>query len=119
MRHRFAPAARAELLEAAGRYRTERGPAVAQQFEWAVTRALRLLEFMPLLGTPSYPGARTWPLRRFPYTLVYRVQDEVITVIAVAHQSRAGVLGSAALNQPIRRIRVTPEGMSVSSIATS
>jgi toxin ParE1/3/4 len=31
---------------------------------------------------------RKFLLRQFPYTLVYRVQGEVITVIAVAHQSR-------------------------------
>lgn len=43
---------------------------------------------MPQLGTPSYPGVRTWPLKDFPYTLVYRVQGEDITVMAVAHQSR-------------------------------
>ena len=51
-------------------------------------RALRLLAFMPRLGTPGYPGVRTWPLKDYPYTLVYRVQGEVISVIAVAHQSR-------------------------------
>jgi toxin ParE1/3/4 len=43
---------------------------------------------MPQLGSPSYPGVRTWPLKHFPYTLVYRVKGTVISVIAVAHQSR-------------------------------
>ena len=43
---------------------------------------------MPRLGSPSYPGVRTWPLKQFPYTLVYRVKGKVISVIAVAHQSR-------------------------------
>lgn len=88
MTHRFRPAARRELLDATQWYLADAGDAVADQFEWAVTRALRLLEFMPQLGTPSYPGVRTWPLKDFPYTLVYRVQGEDITVMAVAHQSR-------------------------------
>ncbi len=44
---------------------------------------------MPGLGTPSYGQARLWPLRRFPYTLVYRVHGELLTVLAVAHQSRS------------------------------
>lgn len=88
MSHSFRPAARRELLEAGQWYLADGGKAVAEQFEGAVERALRLLQFMPKLGRPSYPGVRTWALKRFPYTLVYRVEGELITVIAVAHQSR-------------------------------
>ena len=86
--HQFRPQAQQELFEATQWYLTDGGPAVAEQFEWAVQRALRLLAFMPRLGSPSYPGVRIWPLKQFPYTLVYRVKGEVISVIAVAHQSR-------------------------------
>jgi toxin ParE1/3/4 len=86
--HKFRPQAQRELLEATQWYLADGGPAVAEQFEWAVERAMRLLEFMPQLGSPSYPGVRTWPLKHFLYTLVYRVKSKVITVIAVAHQSR-------------------------------
>jgi toxin ParE1/3/4 len=86
--HEFRPQARRELLEATQWYLADGGPAVAEQFEWALQRALRLLEFMPQLGSPSYRGVRTWPLKQFPYTLVYRVKGTVISVIAVAHQSR-------------------------------
>ena len=86
--HQFRPQAQQELFEATQWYLTDGGPAVAEQFEWAVQRALRLLAFMPRLGSLSYPGVRTWPLKQFPYTLVYRVKGKVISVIAVAHQSR-------------------------------
>jgi toxin ParE1/3/4 len=86
--HEFRPQAWRELFEATQWYLADGGPAVAEQFEWALQRALRLLEFMLQLGSPSYPGVRTWPLRHFPYTLVYRVKGTVINVIAVAHQSR-------------------------------
>ena len=86
--HQFRPQAQLELFEATQWYLADGGPAVAERFEWAVQRALRLLAFMPRLGSPSYPGVRTWPLKRFPYTLVYRVKGEMISVIAVAHQSR-------------------------------
>lgn len=88
MNHRFRPAARRELLEAAQWYLADGGPVVAEKFEWAVQRALDLLQFMPQLGRPSYPAVRTWALKRFPYTLVYSVEGELITVVAVAHQSR-------------------------------
>lgn len=86
--HQFRPHAERELLEATQWYLADGGPVVAEQFEWAVQRALRVLAFMPRLGSSSYPGVRTWPLKQFPYTLVYRVKGEVISVIAVAHQSR-------------------------------
>lgn len=89
MRHEIRAKARQELLDATRWYLTDGGPGVAEQFERAVQRALRLLAFMPSLGRPSYPGVRTWHLKDFPYTLVYRVSGDVIVVLAVAHQSRA------------------------------
>ena len=83
MNHRFRPAARRRQW-----YLADGGPAIAELFERAAERALLLLQFMPLLRRPSYPGVRTWPLKQLPSTLVYRVEAELITVIAVAHQSR-------------------------------
>ncbi len=86
--HEFRPQAQRELLDATQWYLDDGGPAVAEQFEWAVHRALRLLAFMPRLGRAGYEGTRTWHLKDFPFTLVYRVQGSAIVVIAVAHQSR-------------------------------
>ena len=86
--HEFRPQAQQELLEAMQWFLTDGGPAVAERFEWAVQRALRFLAFMPRLGRVSYPGVRTWHLKDFPYTLVYRVSGETIIVLAVAHHSR-------------------------------
>ena len=80
--------ARQELVQAAQWYLAEGGAAVAEQFGWSVERALQLLSFMPQIGTAYTSSSRTWPLKHFPYTLVYRVQGEVLTVLAVAHQSR-------------------------------
>lgn len=76
------------MLEATSWYLDDGGEPVAEMFEMAVQRALRLLEFMPRLGRTSYPGVRTWPLKDFPYTLVYRLKGNAINVVAVAHQSR-------------------------------
>lgn len=89
MTHDFGLHARRELLEATSWYLADGGEPIAELFEVAVQRALRLLEFMPRLGRTSYPGVRTWPLKGFPYTLVYRVSGNTINVIALAHQSRA------------------------------
>lgn len=85
----FRPAARRELVAALRWYLSDGGPAVAERFAGVVEHATRLLTAMPQLGTPSHAGpTRSWPLKRFPYTLVYRVQGELLTVMAVAHQSR-------------------------------
>ncbi len=85
----FRALAQQELIQAGEWYLNEGGRRVAEQFESAVHRALALLAFMPGLGTPNSAQVRLWPLRRFPYTLVYRVQGELLTVLAVAHQSRS------------------------------
>ena len=85
----FRPAARQELLDAIACYLAEAGPPIAADFDSAVRRALQLLAYMPRLGTPGYRAARLWPLKGFPYTLIYRVKGDELTVLAVAHQSRA------------------------------
>lgn len=58
-------------------------------FSWAVERAIQVLVFMPGTGSPNYPSVRTWPVRDFAYTLVYRVLGHTLTVAAVAHQRQA------------------------------
>ena len=88
MNYRFEPAAQWELLEAANWYIDEGGELLAKEFEATALRAVRLVASMPMLGTRVYPGTRGWPLRRFPYTLIYRIENADICVLAVAHQSR-------------------------------
>jgi toxin ParE1/3/4 len=87
--YRFAPAARQEFIDAVQWYMIEAGTTIAEHFDWAIDRALRLLTVMPNVGTQSYPGVRVWALKDFPYSVVYRVQADDIVVIAIAHQSRA------------------------------
>lgn len=52
----FRPQARQELVDAVQWYLAEGGAAVAEQFGWAVERALQLLSFMPQIGT-AYRGS--------------------------------------------------------------
>jgi len=88
VKQEFSPVARLELVEAMQWYMDEGGAALAARFERDITRAVQLLALMPGMGSPNYPGVRTWPLRDFPYTLVYRVADDTLTIVAVGHQSR-------------------------------
>lgn len=85
----FRPAAEDKLIKAAAWYLQEGGQQVAEDFEWAVGHALRLLTGMPSLGTPAYRNSRLCPLKPFEYTLVYRVVSDELVVLAVAHQRRA------------------------------
>ena len=75
------PAARLELDAALQWSKTAFGDRTAARLRRRFEQAGQMLIREPALGAAL-------PLRQFPYTLVYRVQGEVITVIAVAHQSR-------------------------------
>ncbi|HWY73894.1 MAG TPA: type II toxin-antitoxin system RelE/ParE family toxin [Burkholderiaceae bacterium] len=88
MKVRFAPDAHRELVAAAQWYLDEAGVLVAADFQAAINRAVRLLAHMPRLGTSIYPPVRAWPLKRFPYTVLYRPESDGILVVAVAHQRR-------------------------------
>lgn len=73
-------------------YKREAGLAIAQAFVAEVERVASLLreypEFGTLLHERSSSSVRRFPLKRFPYSLVYRVQNDVIRILAVAHQHR-------------------------------
>lgn len=88
----FAPAARAELDEAADWYERER-PGRGQRLYTAVERAVRLVAAFPTAG-PTFPeidperGVRRLIVRGFPFVLAYRVLGDTIRIDAVAHTRR-------------------------------
>jgi len=59
------------------------GLAFIAEFE----RALELLCTYPRLGAP-WRSRRRFPLRRFPYSIIYYVTGEELWVIALAHHRR-------------------------------
>jgi plasmid stabilization system protein ParE len=89
VRYVFTPAAQQELIDAVGWYLGEGGTVTAERFESPVYRSVRLLARMPRLGPSVYRRFRLWSVKDFPYTLVYRIEADRISVIALAHQSRA------------------------------
>ncbi|BAL26403.1 type II toxin-antitoxin system RelE/ParE family toxin [Azoarcus sp. KH32C] len=82
------PEAAVELKEAASFYaeraHKELGLALLAEFE----RAIGLLSDNPELGAMWRGVARRFPLRRFPYSVIYRFIGGSIQVLAVAHQRR-------------------------------
>lgn len=82
------PAAAKELREAA-RFYADRadqslGLALIAEFE----RALNILLTNPELGAIWRSDTRRFPLRRFPYNLVYQIKPDELRVIALAHQRK-------------------------------
>ena len=85
MKARFFRSAEMETLKAADWYK-ERGPALGIRFFAAFRAAVAEIEDSPLLHREIEPGYRKCNLRRFPYTLIFRVTPTEIIVVAVAHQ---------------------------------
>lgn len=85
--------ARAELREAIAWYERE-VEGLGAQFHAEMAQAMARLRALPGIGTPV-PGidpqtrVRRVLLSRFPYSIVFRVDDERLVVLAFAHSSRA------------------------------
>lgn len=63
----------------------ERQPGTVAGFRQRLRDAIETLREYPSIGTSTESGARRLPLTPYPYVIVYRYRDEVVTVIAVAH----------------------------------
>ena len=82
------PQAEAELTSAALYYFKEASRSIALAFLAEFERVAELVEANQQLGTKSKGGLRVYPLRRFPYSIVYRELAGGPYFYAVAHQRR-------------------------------
>ena len=72
-------------------YQEHASNAVAARFLDQVERASNRLVESPFLGAPVTPVLRRLLLQQFPYSLIYQVGSEVVTILAVAaHRRRPG-----------------------------
>ena len=64
--------------------------ALKGDFLYEVSRSFALLSANPYLGQRMTDGFRRMPLRRFPYNVVYQVEESArqVSVVAISHQSR-------------------------------
>ena len=53
-----------------------------------IERAMSLLAQFPIIGEAGAHNTRIFPLHKFPYSLIYRLQGDMVRIIAVAHHSR-------------------------------
>ena len=88
MKVEFEPAAEDEFLRAVRWYAKEAGVEIAIAFDDEVQRTLALLVNNAYAASAAAHGLRQFPLRRFPYTLHFRLEPSLLRIVAVAHQSR-------------------------------
>lgn len=85
--YRFLSPAEDEMIEAAVFYETA-APGLGNDFLNDVQQAIdRLCEY-PLAGEAVAPGLRRMLLHRFPFSVMYSIETNVILVIAIAHHGR-------------------------------
>lgn len=87
MRAKFLAPARREFLKEVVYYNEQEqglGIAFAQEVEEAAARALAF----PDAGSPASKSTKKVFVNRFPFSVVYRADDEGIVIFAVAHHSR-------------------------------
>lgn len=78
----------ADEAEAAERWYRERNDIAATRFRHELDRAVDLISERPEAGPPYVGNTRRVLLRRFPFFVVYRVLDEHVQIVAVAHARR-------------------------------
>lgn len=78
MTYSLHPEAAKELEDAFTFYREQGGIGLAHAFLAEFERVASLLVSNPDFGTPSRGGRRSFPLRRFPYSLIYRAYDRCL-----------------------------------------
>ena len=77
-----------ELIDAANYYAEHAGSDLGLAFITEFERALAVLCDHPHLGAVWRGKSRRFPLRRFPYSLIYRLRMDGLYVVALAHQRR-------------------------------
>lgn len=84
---RFHPEARDEFRDAVRWYRV-RDQRASSEFRIAVSSAIRVLAEAPKRWPEYIYGTRRFVMQRFPFSVVYLDQAELVTIVAVAHHKR-------------------------------
>ena len=85
--YRLIADAQRELRSGASFYDAQ-DPGLGKDFVLEVRRLCRRIVEVTRLGTEVQPGVRRRLVRRFPYAILYVIEDSEILVLAIAHQSR-------------------------------
>lgn len=81
-------AAERELIDGAVYYAREGGRELGLAFVSAFDQALTFLCLHPQAGVEWRDQRRRFPLRRFPYSIIYYLRNSELRVVAIAHHRR-------------------------------
>ena len=95
MTYSLHPGAEQDIAAALDFYAEHAGPRVAKRFLTEFERVADRVAEYPGLGTPTAKGRRAFPLRVFPYSIVYRSVETGIRIFVVRHQHRKPGYGGA------------------------
>lgn len=82
---RFLPPAEIEMFEAATYYET-RVAALGEEFLRTVETAVQRIVESPEVWSEVDYGLRKQNLRRFPFSILYRIDPGEIVIVAIMHQ---------------------------------
>ncbi|MES2048689.1 MAG: type II toxin-antitoxin system RelE/ParE family toxin [Pseudomonadota bacterium] len=88
MNYSLHPEAINDLREAAEFYKQRAGTSLSRALLEEFDHAINILLQHPKLGAPWRHNTRMHVLKRFPYSLIYKLSEEEILIVAIAHQSR-------------------------------
>lgn len=87
MKIEFHPGAEADA-NAAWQWYAERSPVAARAFSTELIASVERIAQSPEAWPPYLAGTRRYFFPKFPFSLVYRVAGDTLTVMAVAHHRR-------------------------------
>ena len=82
------PEAEVELSEAASFCRTHFGAVAAENFLATFEAKVRLIVEFPGVGTATSKRRRLYPIGRYPFSILYRVEEGIAQISAIAHHGR-------------------------------
>ncbi len=86
MKYSFHDQAIGDIAAAQDYYFQHAGAPVATRFITELERVLHLLSENPKFGTPIARQRRSFPLKGFPYSLVYLIEGDELRLLIVRHQ---------------------------------
>jgi len=81
------PEAEADIAEAKAWYDAQR-PGLGDDLLDRIREVMNLVQRQPLLHGKVFQDLRLVLVERFPYAVVYRIDDDQITVVAIFHTRR-------------------------------
>lgn len=88
MTYTLHPDAERDIADASDFYEKQAGIVTARRFLDEFERVAKLLDRNPEAGAPLTKARRMFPLKVFPYAVVYRIIANHVQILIVRHQRR-------------------------------